>query len=423
MNAFLKKQPIFYYLITIFAIWMGFYYLNLNLVPFHPDESTQIFMSDDVDLFFSEPSSLFYSKKAVSDQKQSYRFLDSPITRYTIGFWRFLTNQPALKQDWNWSANWNDNQSAIPNPSLLFFARLGVSLVFPFSVLLLFLITRRLFSIETAVFAGLLFMFNAVILLHTRRAMAESLMLFFMLLSIWLIYIIKPHHFYLTAIPIAFAINTKQSLLFLIPASIFIYLIRIKISWSAIKQLIFSLILIILITVSLNPVLWNRPIEAARIMVDKRAALLESQLEVIHFVSPEFILDTPFERLVGFIAQTFITPPAYQDVANYQDYLEPSIQRYEQNLFHQGIFRSVIPGVIFFVLSIIGFIIVLLDWQKDKIGFLVLFLLALGEILYAFPIPFQRYYLPLYPFIFILIAIFFTKLLNGIKQFTTHSQL
>lgn len=400
---------------------MVFYYINLDVVPFHPDESTQIFMSDDVDLFFSEPSSLFYSKKAANDQKQSYRFLDSPLTRYTIGIWRHLTNQPTLQKDWNWSANWKDNQSAIPNPSLLFFARFGVSLVYPFSVLLLFLITRKLFSVEAAVIAGLLFMFNSVILLHTRRAMAESLMLFFMLLSIWMIFSVKPHLYYLSAIPIAFAINTKQSLLFLIPASILIYLIKTKFTWSLLKQIVLFLILIFLITGFLNPVLWNRPIEAARIMIDKRAALLESQLETIHFVSPEFILDTPFERLVGFIAQTYITPPAYQDVANYEDYLEPSIQRYNRNFFHQGVFRSIIPGIIFFVLSIIGFIIVLSDKQIDKISFLILFLLALGEILYAFPIPFQRYYLPLYPFIFVLIAVFFTKLFIGLKQMTIHS--
>ncbi len=177
-----------------------------------------------------------------------------------------------------------------------------------------------------------------------------------------------------------------------------------------------------MITVLLNPILWNHPLEAGQNLFEKRANLLNAQLEVIGSVSPDFILNTPVKRLVGFIAQSFITPPAYQDVANYQVNLQPSIQQYEQFLFHFGIFRSAIPGVILFVFSIIGFFFILHDQDKSKIGFLVLYLLALFEVLYVFPIPFQRYYLPLYPFIFIFISVFFTKVFISLKQFVTHSK-
>ncbi len=177
-------------------------------------------MSDDVDLFFSNPSSLFYAKTANDDPKQTYRFLDSPMTRYTIGLWRTINGQPPLDQDWDWSGDWEENQAAIPNSGLLFIARLSVSIVFPLSVLLVFFITRKLFTLPTALLSSFLFMTNAVILLHTRRAMAESLMIFFMLFSIWIIFLIKDEHFFLAAIPIALAINTKQSLLFLIPAAV-----------------------------------------------------------------------------------------------------------------------------------------------------------------------------------------------------------
>ncbi len=255
---FLKKQPIFYLFIIFFVAWMGFYFININKVPFHPDETTQIYMSDDVDLFFSKPSSLFYSKTANYDQKQTYRLLDSPLTRYTIGFWRKISNQPILGQDWNWSASWKKNQLAIPDPALLFIARLGVAIVFPFSVLLLFFITRKLFSTTTAVIASFLFMSNAIILLHTRRAMAESLMLFFMLLSIWVIFNLKPSNFFLAAIPVAFAINTKQSLLFLIPAAVVVYLFRIKISWSVLKSIFFFL----LTSSFVHRIIKSRPLES-----------------------------------------------------------------------------------------------------------------------------------------------------------------
>ncbi len=395
---------------------MAFYFITLHQVPFHPDESTQIFMSDDVDLFFSKPSSLLYAKNDQTDPKQTYRFLDSPLTRYAIGIARNLTDQPALASDWDWTKSWSENQAAMPDPALLVIARFSVAFVFPLSVLLLFFITRKLFSTDTALLASFMLMSNAVILLHTRRAMAESLMVFFMLLSIWVIFSLKPNRFFLSAIPIALAINTKQSLLFLIPAAILITLFNQTISWAKVKQLALFIFLILLITFILNPILWNNPIEAASLMLEKRADLLASQVAAIQSVSPDFVLTSPLERLLGYLAQTFITAPAYQDVANYQRDLQPAIQHYQQTILHIGILRSLLPGIILFVVSLMGFIFILLEKQRQTLSFLLLFGLALIEVLIVFPIPFQRYYLPLYPFVSVFISFFITRLFWGFKQ-------
>ncbi|PKN83742.1 MAG: hypothetical protein CVU46_16230, partial [Chloroflexi bacterium HGW-Chloroflexi-8] len=48
-------RPIYINIIVIFVIiiWLFLYIKDISSVPFHPDESTQIFMSKDVDLFIS----------------------------------------------------------------------------------------------------------------------------------------------------------------------------------------------------------------------------------------------------------------------------------------------------------------------------------------------------------------------------------
>ena len=41
-------------------LYLVFFFATIQQVPFHPDEATQIYMSHDVDLLFSNPSSLIY---------------------------------------------------------------------------------------------------------------------------------------------------------------------------------------------------------------------------------------------------------------------------------------------------------------------------------------------------------------------------
>ncbi len=127
-------------------------------VPFHPDESTQIFMSSDVETIFSNVRALFWSPDLPPDSRMDYRLLDAPIPRYLIGLGRLLTHQSPLPVDWNWSLSWDENLSAgaFPTNMLLLTAHLSVAWVFPISLLLLWSILSKQFSKLTG-WVGIIF--------------------------------------------------------------------------------------------------------------------------------------------------------------------------------------------------------------------------------------------------------------------------
>ena len=95
-------------LLPVIILALSLAYLGgLASVPFHPDESTQIFMSADIDTLFSNPPDLFWSAAKTQDVRQTYHELDAPLARYLIGFGRKIAGLPALPVDWDWSKSWD----------------------------------------------------------------------------------------------------------------------------------------------------------------------------------------------------------------------------------------------------------------------------------------------------------------------------
>lgn len=79
-----------------------FYLAGLGTVPFHPDESTQIFMSADLERFFENPADLFWQPHQINEQRQRYRLLGAPLPRYVIGFGRLVAGRLApLPTNWD----------------------------------------------------------------------------------------------------------------------------------------------------------------------------------------------------------------------------------------------------------------------------------------------------------------------------------
>jgi hypothetical protein len=153
-----------------------FYFWGLKAVPFHPDEGTQLFMSADFEALLTRPLTLVWQPGEDGDLRQRYRLLDAPLTRYLIGAGRMATGQPALVMDWDWSLGWKENSmaGAVPTPSQLDAARFAVASLFPLTLLFTYLTGKALVGGPAGLLAALLTATNALILLHTRRAMAES---------------------------------------------------------------------------------------------------------------------------------------------------------------------------------------------------------------------------------------------------------
>jgi len=131
MQKFIKEN--WFFILLIIAL-TTFYYFGLSLVPFHPDESTHIFMSQDTELLFTQPLSLSWEQDQPYSNEIMLRSLGAPLTKYLIGLSRLITNVPQLAADWNWSLSWDDNiaAGAFPSHRLLLTSRATTTIYYYF---------------------------------------------------------------------------------------------------------------------------------------------------------------------------------------------------------------------------------------------------------------------------------------------------
>lgn len=382
------------------------YLLGLSKVPFHPDESTQIFMSADVETVFSRPAELLYTPSPAEAQRQNYRLLDAPLSRWLIGLGRLIAGESALTTDWDWSKTWEQNQAAgaLPDQNLLITARFSVAWLFALTLLFGYRAGMLIGgSTMGGVMIGLLSI-NALVLMHTRRAMAESALLFSIT---WFIFAIakKETNPLLLALPAAFAVNAKQTAAALVLIVLFAaWLYSNSISWpKRARNVAVSATLIILITYMLNPVAWKNPADAMAAAIKARSDLAARQTEVIGAVSPELLLKSPAQRLAGWMVYLYISEPATADVKNYVDATRKAEAFYFTNPIHRFL-RGILPGILMLVLSLLGFLLAAYTAAisppcRNQLSLLLFSTLAAFLTLMIFiPLPFQRYSILLVPF-------------------------
>lgn len=407
-------------LILVIFLFSLLYFAGIHEVPFHPDESTQIFMSQDVRLFFSQPSSLFYNPADIENVRQRYRLLDPPLSRWFIGTAQWIFNLPPLRSDWNWAKTWQENleMGALPGNDNLFISRLSVSFVFPMLLFIAYRIGGRIGGKSTAWLNLIFTATNALILLHTRRAMAESLLLFFSSLSIY--FLLKEKKVtWVIACSVALAFNAKYSTAPLFLAGLIscvLSSIKLRVPFRhTLKNIISYSIIFVLITLLLNPVLWPTPFETIKAAATERQSLLSAQTSAIGEYNPAQTPQTIPTRLLALIAQVFIAPPAIADVGNYLATTEIQTRVYFSRPWN-NLTNGFFIGGFFFALALIGLIWMTREaWHSRQnpespvILLLIAFALQLTGIITGIPLSFQRYYIPLIPFLTIFMAIAITS--------------
>jgi len=395
-------------LLVVLVLFTTAYTVGIVSVPFHPDESTYIFMSSDWESLFRAPTQMAWQPN-LSDARQTQRLLDAPLTRYAIGAARWISGYAALPVDWNWSLTFDANQQAgaLPDSGLLTASRFGPAAFFPFSLLLIYLTGLKLGGRGLGWLSMLLLATNALVLLHTRRAMAEGGLVFSICLFLaCLVYLKK--NLWLIAIPTALAFCAKQSTLPLAGIgllAVLVFALR-PLDWPRLLRRVagYSLLWITIVVV-LNPFLWAHPVEAVQAAIATRQALLTRQTQEFTAALPAgSMMNSPLEVGFSMVVNQFLLPPTFSEVDNYKAQTETATQAYLSNPLN-SLLRGLLAGGVLFALWIIGFVMSVKHsfspstahraaWALLGLAGAVQFLALAVTI----TLPFQRYVLPLIPF-------------------------
>ena len=397
----------------VIALLAAFLFLGVDTLPFHPDETSWLVQSEELEWFVSDPGSLSYTGAAITPE-MSYRLLNAPLAKYILAIGRSASGYlaEALPADWDWHASWEANQQrgAVPSAGLLHSARLASTALVALSLIPLFLAGRRLGGTSTGLLAALLLATDALVLLHGRRSMAEGALV--LAVSLVVVGVLWGDRFpWLTGLCLGLALATKQSALPLLPVGL------LGAGWSpghaahTGRRLAACCAVLIGVWVALNPVAWRQPVATLTAMAAERRRLVTEQVADFAALGGSQGLHSPAERAAGLIAAVFVSPPQVREAANYDLALAAAQQAY---LTHPltGLLRDPAGGVARLLLALLGIALGLRRLASPQPGVrrdaALLLLLTLAQVvglLAAVPLAFQRYYLPLVPLMCLWIAL------------------
>jgi 4-amino-4-deoxy-L-arabinose transferase-like glycosyltransferase len=176
----------------------GYVIAGLEEVPFHGDESSQIYLSRDYYTLFNDHnwSSIRVRGNLWRTREQYLRTMGGAINSYTIGLAWDLAGYSVhdINYSWRWNNNvqypvdqWVYNLAYGNRPSnrLLYVSRISSTLFTVLSIVVLYLIARTLSGSRLAAWvACLIYATTPAILVNGRRATQEGALLFSTLLVI-----------------------------------------------------------------------------------------------------------------------------------------------------------------------------------------------------------------------------------------------
>jgi 4-amino-4-deoxy-L-arabinose transferase-like glycosyltransferase len=334
----------------LLAGWLlaaGWAVLTLPQVPFHPDESTHLFLSRDFDLLVGQrdPGSVTWRAAGAPPEVVRYRLLEAPLSRYLIGLGRALGGhgRDSLQPDWDWSRDWAENQAlgALPDAGVLAAARLPAALLTALSLLPLFAIGQHLGGTAAGLGAGLLYCLSGVVWLHGRRAMSEGPLLFFSLLAIWAALHLARRPI-LAGVAAALAGAAKLTGLSTVPAVAVAVIFPPEANegrarWRARLAALLSLAIAFgLVSWTTNPTLWADPVGGLRAMTTARQTLLASQSAAIAAAGPSLYLAGPARRGLAMLYHTYWAPLDFWDIPNYAAETRAAEQAYLRSWLNHG---------------------------------------------------------------------------------------
>ncbi len=386
--------------LALIALLSAFALRGAAGVPFHPDESTQLFTSADFEALFTCPLTLGWQAERAADLRQRYRLLDAPVTRYLLGAGRALAGLPPLSADWDWGQTWAQNaaRGALPSEALLRTGRAAVTLLLPFTLWFLYLAGCSLGGRRVGLLAALLLGLHPLVLLHGRRAMAEGALLFGVSFTLWALLAAPRRRPLWLGLALGLALNAKQTALALLP------LAALSPQRGSMRrrlgEALLTLAPALALTALLNPVFWTHPLGALREAAALRADLSARQAADTARLAPGARLDTPGKRLIALTGNLFILPPQFAEVGNYAAETAPAEAAYLANPLHAW-GRGLYGGALFLTLTLLGMGRGAREARRRRDApsarLLAATLFQGGALLLLIALPWQRYVLPLLP--------------------------
>ncbi len=423
------------------AVWLmalAVYILaGIATVPFHGDEAMQITMSRDAFTVFAnhDLQSLAVTPPYTVDNPAWLRLINGSINLYTVG----LSLQAAgysekdLPPVWVWPLSYDENvmRGNRPIQGMLVVSRISSAVFLAASVAVLFGIGWQLRGRWAGYIASGLYALNPVVLLNGRRAMMEGSVLCFGLLAILVAMLIckgcngwwwwvalgaacgltlASKHSGLVFIAAAFgwvaltALSRKvarNNRLSNLQNRLVILVLRIGI----------GIVIMVGVFIALSPAQWNDPLARLGDLVSERAKLLESQ------VKAEPSAPTPLsDRVAEIFTQPYMQAPVYFEAAFWANAkpIQAEIANYDTSIGN-GLHGGVVAGGLLTLLGLAGVLSVVRAWRTEEAGVLVWLAITIASLLVN-PLPWQRYYLALYPLAALLTAIGTVSIIRWLNQ-------
>jgi 4-amino-4-deoxy-L-arabinose transferase-like glycosyltransferase len=396
----------------LLAALAGFVLWGIPRVPFHPDETSLLFESRDLELLTTSPLSMAWHPGMRPSRELEYRLLNSPLPKYVLGLGRRAAGfgPESVSVDWDWSKTWRANAAAgaLPSEDLLSGARAASSLALLAAVIATYLAGKRLGGRAVGLAAGVLMGLNALSLLHGRRAMAEGTLLMGVALAV--VGILQADRRPLWAgLTLALAFNAKASTLALVPVAM------LAAAWpsersgsilaSALRRVVLLTVAFVGVTWVLQPVLWQYPLQSLQAMWTERQELLARQVADIQAVAPDHVVSGAPQRTAVLIGNLYVAPLQFAEVGNYLAETQDSVLAY-QRVFGHSLLRGSVGGGVLLALTLLGMV---WGWRRSRrespAARRAMMLMLLGTVVQgaalvaAIPLPIQRYSLPLLPFV------------------------
>ncbi|MBA3868693.1 MAG: glycosyltransferase family 39 protein [Anaerolineae bacterium] len=427
----------------------AYIFVGIASVPFHGDEAMQITMSRDYDTAFinHDFQALRVNPPYTVDSANWLRLINGSINLYTVGLSLQVAGygEKDLPPVWIWPLSYNENvaRGNRPTERMLIASRISSAVFLALSAAILFGIGWQLRGRWAGYTASGLYALNPVVLLNGRRAMMEGSVLCFGLLAILVaIVICKGRNGWRWWVALGIVsgltlVSKHSGIVFVAAAFGWVVIRQMQIrlepqrpgdntkinhrgTESAEKNqtLIYDLIhvgvsilIMVGVFIALSPAQWNDPVARFGDLVSERAKLLESQ------VKAEPTAPTPLsERVAGIFTQPYVQAPVYFEAAFWggAKAIQDEIAVYNGSIW-SGLHAGTVIGSLLTLLALVGVVILLKAWRTWEIGVLVWLVVTVASLLVN-PLPWQRYYLALYPLATLLAAIGVVAIIGWLNQ-------